>query len=406
MTAGRVAAALALAASYAGPALVLGWFAGGQAALGRVDASLAVPLLMPGALLWARVGRNAFISCVPPPSRGHDGVSFKVDRALTRAGAAILLLFAAQLALHLCFAGRPGFDHLLLTAAAGALALAAARAIQRGTRAWRRRARWPVFALTIAGWFVLGQALLALVHSDRDAGPGRQVVMLTSLPLRWSGGGGDLAAMLAAGPADLPALAAVEKAVDLRLVDTLEGGVPREAVLFLAHPRALPPADLVRIDDHLRRGGTAVILADALSSWHPPHALGDPRNPPVTSLLTPLLDHMGIELAAPTGADEGDVSLFLGTSGVMLRLHSAGRFVRLPPSCRAYGDARAARCAIGAGTAWIVGDADLLHAQLWQSPVAWAPWLRRSDNMAWLTGVLKGRENRWFQPLWMGSRAG
>jgi hypothetical protein len=163
---------------------------------------------------------------------------------------------------------------------------------------------------------------------------------------------------------------------------------------------------MVRIDTHLRGGGKAVILADALSSWPPVHALGDPRNPPVTSLLTPLLDHMGIELAAPAAGEEGDVRLFLDPGGYMLRLHSAGRFVRLPPACRAFGGARAARCAIGGGTLWIVGDADMLHAELWRSLVAWAPWLRRSDNMAWLADVLKGRENRRFQPLWTGSRGG
>jgi hypothetical protein len=414
------------AASYAASALALGWFVGGQAALGRVDASLAVPLLMPGALLFARLARTTRIpkaTVSPSEDEGHGraksrprrcGFSLRSNRPLdfargngsdmARSAAAILLLFAAQAALHLSAAGRFGLDHLLLTALAGVPALWVASAIERWTRAWRRRLRWPVFALAVAGWFVLGQAALALVHRDRAAAPTPQVVMLTSLPLRWSGGGGDLADMLAAGPADLPALAAIEEAVDLRLVDTLESGVPRGAVLFLAHPRALPPRDLVRIDDHLRGGGRAVILADALSSWPPVHALGDARNPPVTSLLTPLLDHMGIELAAPTGADEGEARLFLDPGGTMLRLHSAGRFVRLPASCRAFGGARAARCAIGGGTLWIVGDADLLHADLWQSPVAWAPWLRRSDNMAWLIDVLTGRETRGFRPLWTGSR--
>jgi hypothetical protein len=46
----------------------------------------------------------------------------------------------------------------------------------------------------------------------------------------------------------------------------------------------------------------------------------------------------------------------------------------------------------------------MLHADLWQSPVAWAPWLRRSDNMTWLVGALKGREMGRFQPVWMRPR--
>lgn len=317
---------------------------------------------------------------------------------------AILLLFAAQAAMHLIFAGRLGLDHLLLTALAGTFALLAAGYVERWTRGWRRWLRWPVFALAILGWFALGQGLLALVHTDREGARGPRVVMLTSLPLRWAGGG-DLAAVLAAGPADLPALAALEKAVDLHLVDTLDGGVPRGTTLFLAHPRALPPADLVRIDAHLRGGGRAVILADALSSWPLPHPLGDTRNPPVTSLLTPLLDHWELALAAPDpAAGEDETPLFL--EGRMLRLHSAGRFTALPATCRAFGGARAARCAIGGGTLWIVGDADLLHEGLWRSPVAWAPWLRRSDNLAWLADVLNGRDAGPFQPLWIRPRGG
>lgn len=387
----RIAAAgrtLALAAAYAVPALLLGWTVGGQAMLGRIDAMLVVPLLMPGALLFAWLTR------ADPWPLG-----------VARAGTALLLLFVSQMALHHVLAGRLGGGQAGTALLAGGIGLALAGGAVRRTVSWRLWARALLFASAIAVWFAAGQLAVGWWYRDAGGGTRAPVVMLTGLPLRWAGGAGDIRDLLAAGPADAPALAALEAAVPLRLVDTLDGLSPRD-VLFLAHPRALSPGDLVRIDRHVQSGGDAVILADALSSWHPPHPLGDPRNPPITSLLTPLLDHWGVELAVPDAEGAGQAGIFIDPDGWMLRLQSAGRFVRLPAGCQAYGGARAARCRIGHGRAWLIGDADMLDADLWQSPVATAPWLRRSDNVAWLIDVLRddpaggGRA-----PLWIRSRA-
>lgn len=385
----RVAAVrrtLALAASYAGPALLLGWTLGGQALFGRVDAMLALPFLMPGALLFAWWTRG-------------DGVVLVVRRAV----AAFLLLFLAQIAVHFCLAGRVGGGQAFAVGVGGAVCIAIAMDMVRRTAAWRSWIRGLCFAALIVLGLVAGQGALGWWYRDLGGGARQPVVMMTSLPLRWSGGAGDMAAMLEAGPADAPALAALEAAVPLRLVDTLDDLAPTDR-LFLAHPRALSPRDLVRIDSHVRSGGAAIILADALSSWHPPHPLGDPRNPPVTSLLTPLLDHWGIELAAPDAGVKGEADIVIGPEGWKLRLHSAGRFVRFPRQCKPYGDARVLRCRIGNGAAWIVGDADMLDADLWQSPVAAAPWLRRSDNIAWLVQKLRGTQGDSGAPLWIRAR--
>ncbi len=314
----------------------------------------------------------------------------------------MLALLAVQAALHGLLAGRMAAGQLAAVLLAGAIAVTIACAVERGARGWRRFVRWPAFLFVTMLWFAAGQALNAAAYDDKIDGARPQVVMLTSLPLRWGGGGDDLAQMLAEGPADLPALAALERAVDLKMVDTLDGELPPDATVLLAHPRALSPHDLVRIDAHRGRGGRIVILADALSSWPPPRPLGDPRNPPVTSLLTPLLDHWGIELAAPAADGAGDARISVGPEGSMLRLHSAGRFVRLPSGCHGYGDGLVVRC--DGGRLWLVGDADMLDASLWQSPVAAAPWLRRSDNLAWLTDTLRGGTRSGFKPLWIRPR--
>src|SRR3546814_13227192 len=80
----------------------------------------------------------------------------------------------------------------------------------------------------------------------------------------------------------------------------------------------------MRISDWSSDVCSSDLLADALSGWPVRHPLGDPRNPPVTSLLTPLLGHWGMVLgAAPLGerAAQG-----FDVASRRLRLFSAGRF--------------------------------------------------------------------------------
>lgn len=374
-----------LAFVYVVPALLLAWFAGGQMALGRIDAALAVPLLMPGALLLAWQFRG------DAPGARWTAFAFALGG-----------LLLAQLVLHLLLGNRLGAASLALTLFAGCVALWAAGLVVAATRRWRGWLRWPALLLLVLLYYAAGQGTLGFGYaaSATDGKPG--LAILTGLPLRWQGGG-DLATMLAAGPSDAPALEALETRFAVRLVDGLADVRPDEALL-VAHPRALAPADLVRLDERARRGGRTVILADAFSTWPPPHPLGDPRNPPVTSLLTPLLDHWGIALAAPEPGREGEAVLFVDPGGRKLLLHSVGRFTHLPDGCRAYGGGRVAHCRLSSGphAVWLVGDADMLHDSLWRSPVGAAPWLRRSDNMVWLANTLGGRETApLLQPVWI-----
>jgi hypothetical protein len=222
--------------------------------------------------------------------------------------------------------------------------------------------------------------------------------------LRWSGGG-DIAAMIAEGAKDDPALARLTAAGPVSLVDSLADHVPPPGgALLLAHPRALAPQELVAVDAFVRGGGRAVVLADALSGWPARHPLGDPRNPPVTSLLTPLLDHWGVTLAAAPAAE--GAALPADVDGARLRLFSAGRFDRFPPQCQTFAGRRVARCPIGDGEAWLVGDADLLFAPLWRPLVPGADHLRRADTMEWLAARLwPGAGTGLLRPLWIRARA-
>lgn len=376
-----LAPTLRLSAAYVLPALALAWLCGGQMLLGRVDAALAIPLLMPGALLLAWLIRGQSL----------------LARARTFA-AALFGLMAIQFALHSLLGHGLGVVQLLATAVAGGLSCVLAALVVRVTRSWRAPLRWAVMIPVVMLWFVAGQAVIAVGYVAPNKQLSPRLAILTGLPLRWQGD--DLAAMLASGPADAPALVELRKRFAFDLIDSV-AQLPDDRLLLVAHPRARAPEELVRLDALTAQPRTIVILADALSSWTPAYPLGDPRNPPVTSLLTPLLDHWGITLAAVDPERAGDVDVFLDPAGQKLRLHSAGRFTRLPAGCATWGDRRVARCPIGRATVWLVGDADLLHESLWQSPIHDALWLRRSDNMKWLASVLGGSSSAYFEPIWI-----
>lgn len=365
----------------------LAWIAGGQALLGRIDPALALPLLAPPMLLLAWWQHR--------------------DPAGTRRRTYLLtfaLLVIMQALLGIVLAGSAAWLQLALTIFAGGLSALLVEALVP----WRPRFRllpWLAGLLLVVGWFGAGHALLAILYRPAVAPTNAPAVtMLTGLPLRWSSGGG-IAAMIAEGTSDDPALARLEAVGPVSLVDSVVDHVPSPGgTLLIAHPRALAPQEMVAIDAFVRGGGRAVVLADALSGWPARHPLGDPRNPPVTSLLTPLLDHWGVTLgAAPAG--EGR-ALPVDVGGARLHLFSAGRFDHLPPQCRAVAGERVALCRIGMGEAWLVGDADLLFAPLWQPLVPGATHLRQADTMEWLSARLwTGAGSGLLHPLWIRARA-
>jgi hypothetical protein len=363
----------------------LAWIAGGQALLGRIDPALAVPLLVPPMVLlawWQRGERKA-------------------ERVRTRF-VSLALLAIGQGLLGLALAGSAAWLQLLLTFVTGCIAgLLADWLVQ-----WRPRFKFLPWLSGLAlaiGWFGAGHFGLSLLYRPAAApATSPAVTMLTGLPLRWSGGEG-IAAMIAEGAKDDPALERLTAAGPVSLVDSLVDHVPPPGGTLLAHPRALAPQELVAIDSFVRGGGRAVVLADALTGWPSPYPLGNPRNPPITSLLTPLLDHWGVTLgAAPS---EGHAVLPVDIDGARLRLFSAGRFERLPQQCTAYADRHIARCPIGKGEAWLVGDADLLFVPLWRPVAPGAEHLRQADTIEWLSALLWRDAGRsLLHPLWIRAR--
>ena len=367
---------------------LLAWIGGGQALLDRVDPALALPLLILPMLLLAVWQRR-------------EGADLRRSTLVI----ALATVAGAQALLAVSLSGSAGWLQFTLVLVAGAAAGWVADRLVH----WRPRARWLPWCaglVLVIGWFAGGHMLLAALYRPAAASvDAPAATMLTGLPLRWSGSG-DIAAIISDGAGDDPALIGLEAMGPVALVDSLVVHVPPPgSALLIAHPRALAPQELVAIDAFVRGGGKAVVLADALSGWPAPHPLGDPRNPPVTSLLTPLLDHWGVTLGAASVDDDSVQSV--DVDGERLRLSSAGAFERLPPTCRTFADRRVAQCRIGAGEAWLVGDADLLFAPLWSPLVPGADHLRQADTIEWLSARLwPGAGVAVLQPLWIRAHAG
>jgi hypothetical protein len=270
------------------------------------------------------------------------------------------------------------------------------------------RWRWQLLRVTLAAGvmctlsFLAMQQVLPSLYARSPAATKPDAILLTSLPIVW--GGGSMTDVIDGRAAPDPAFKALEARLNVTVRDAVPENMPAKTVLFLAHPYALSPRDLVTIDAHVRRGGRALILADAMSTWEPPFAIGDPRNPPVTSLLTPLLDHWGVNLVVREGLGGGTERVRDGD--VMLELTSAGDFKAHPPKCDPFAKGAGLRCRIGAGHVTLLSDADMLAATHWQGRGGYVPGQSRSDNIDWLAAEarrlaeLPPEPSPWFKPLW------
>ena len=381
-------------ALFAGLALVLGHWLGGGAALGRLDAALLVPTLGFAALVYTALPRAWQVQSI---------------------GTALLAVAAPTVFLWCLFAVLQGASLAQVIAlpqlaalAFGTMAIVGLMLLVTRYFAGRSRLLWGsvLAALAFLWWFAAHISLGAAYQLATPPQAGR-TVLITSLPLvQWPGDGA-----LTAGPSEAIALVALRQQLGRKVVPVGalgEGELLNDDRLLLAHPAALDPASLVEIDRFVRSGGRAVILADGLSSWPRPFPFGDPRNPVVTSMLTPLLDHWGLTLDAPTPGSAAGGAVAVRDGAYKLTLHSPGHFAEVPSTCRPAGGTRDGRvtivaCRIGQGTAVILADADMLFGPLWLSDPVWAAHLRPSDNIKWVADQLNypQKGSRWgLGPTW------
>jgi len=190
----------------------------------------------------------------------------------------------------------------------------------------------------------------------------------TALPLFWPEGASVSGLLRDDAPSHMPFVQASRH--HLMPLDHLDAlSLAKTEALLLAQPRLLQAEELVALDDWVRSGGRAVIFADPLLIWPGDLPMGDPRRPPVTSLLDPLLKHWGLSLAPVAEGAEG-VSRHMLDSGHVLLLAGASRFSagqRDEPQdrCRLVESGLIAQCKIGKGQVRLVADADVLDDRLW-----------------------------------------
>ncbi len=236
---------------------------------------------------------------------------------------------------------------------------------------WRRLGWLVALVMMIAG-AVLAFAYVAssgqhrVVAGGSGADEALRVGAVTALPLFWPEGKGIgelLAGVGEGGPA--PVTSHKVRAIDHVDATTLAG----LDALLIAQPRLFRPEELVALDHWIGEGGRALIFADPLLLWPSVLPPGDPRRPPLTSLLDPLLAHWGVRLE-PARRDAAGVERRMLDSGHVMLLAGASRFTVVDSGerrarCALAGRGLMALCRVGRGEVRLVADADLLDERLW-----------------------------------------
>lgn len=246
----------------------------------------------------------------------------------------------------------------------------------------------------LVGLLLVLSLLLLLTAVRQMQGPTQEAKpslgLMTTLPLQWSEG--DLSASIDTKAAPEPAFARLAENYRVIPIDDLKQlASEKPALLLLAQSRAMAPAELVVLDNWIRGGGKALILADPALQWESTYPIGDIRRPLFTSLLSPLFTHWGIELVLPIAEGQkivvrqiGDMPVRTATPGEwLLRNGDAGS------TCVIGAVRMLADCKIGKGRALLVADADLMDAQYWQgNGIRVLSGTDEFGNMRWINQLL------------------
>ncbi len=225
--------------------------------------------------------------------------------------------------------------------------------------------RWRV---AIGAAVLFGGILFLLWMSPGQTGESAKpkLALMTSMPLIWPEG--EVADAIKNAD-EVPAVKQrLEQKFEIIPADDLD--VLNNAdikVMLMAQPRALTPAELVRLEDWVGAGGNVVILADPALQWESSFPLGDPRRPLFTSMLSPLFAHWGLALTLPM--DQQDVQKAVEVDEMQLQLAAYGLWQNAGASkvadCKIADPAVLASCDVGKGRAILLADADLLATELW-----------------------------------------
>ncbi len=186
--------------------------------------------------------------------------------------------------------------------------------------------------------------------------------LMSSLPILWSGN--DAFGALAKGEAarshwSVPAL---QQDYRIQPLDALsEESLAAVDVLLLAQPRVLTPQENVALDDWVRDGGQALVLADPRLVGDYDMPLGDPRRPLDTALMSPILERWGLQLMQDQAAETvrtvaiGEADMAVAAAGLFRIVPAEGA------DCKLALGGLAAQCTIGKGRVALLADATLVE---------------------------------------------
>jgi ABC-type uncharacterized transport system len=210
-------------------------------------------------------------------------------------------------------------------------------------------------------------AALALSSCSSSSSPKQpsKISLLTALPLFWLEG--QFGEAVTGVDQRAPLVQKLSERFEVSPLDALSGATLKNVdVLVLAQPRALAPAELVELDRWVRAGGKLLIFADPMLDWPSLYPMGDPRRPPLVTLLDPLFDHWGLDLSAPE-VEQGREIIEL--DGEKLALVGAGHWTledKAKGLCTTRANDFLAQCALGKGRVLLLGDADVLDSRVWE----------------------------------------
>jgi hypothetical protein len=213
------------------------------------------------------------------------------------------------------------------------------------------------------------------------------VALMSSISLQWGEAGFGAIAKGEAAPDPLfERLGEGRKLVAVDNMAQLQALKPDIAILI--QPRAFSPDDLVRLDSWVRAGGRLLFFADPALQWPTELPMGDPQRPLFTSMHSPLFAHWGLELALPMGDDNVDAEAEKDIGGLPIRFASPGIWQKQKGgdgNCVIAANPIIAECRPGKGQVLLVADADMLDADIWQSPI---PGTDNGANMLWVDRLI------------------
>lgn len=200
---------------------------------------------------------------------------------------------------------------------------------------------------------LLAAALLAGCSPSGSSTERLNLHLLTSPSLFW--GEGDIASAVQHKTDRPPLIRHLEATWRVVPLDIARPDQLRPVSLLLViQPQALAPDELVALDDWVRAGGHALILADPDLRGASSLKKGDARQPPPSTLLLPLLSHWGLTLVP----DPPGVPLrMIRSADGLVPAPGSGRWISQSRDCTVTA-AVIARCTLGKGVAVSVADAD------------------------------------------------